>query len=236
MFDLARDLAPGPASVFTRQQATDWFAERYPKIKPATVAAHLIRMSVNAPSRRHLNAKPGEDDLFYKIDGHRYRRFRPDADPIGPSPGPAAEPAPSEDEPPEPSSDATRFAYEADLRDYLARNLGLIEAGLRLYVDEDVTGVEFPAGGRYIDILALDARGGFVVVELKVSRGYDRVVGQLQRYMAWVKRDLADPGQGVRGVIVARQISEDLRLACSIAPGVELFEYELQLTLKRIEA
>jgi RecB family endonuclease NucS len=39
--------------------------------------------------------------------------------------------------------------------------------------------LEFSAGDRYIDILAVDAQGSFVVIELKVSRGYDRVIGQL---------------------------------------------------------
>jgi len=38
--------------------------------------------------------------------------------------------------------------------------------------------VEFPAGGRYLDILALDSKGAFVVIELKVSGGYDRTMGQ----------------------------------------------------------
>jgi len=72
-----------------------------------------------------------------------------------------------------------------DLRNYLVRNLGLIEPGLRLYDEEGITGVEFPVGGRFIDILALDRHDRYVVIELKVSRGYDRVVGQLLRYMGW---------------------------------------------------
>ncbi len=67
------------------------------------------------------------------------------------------------------------FAYESDLRDFLAKNLSLLEPGLRLYQDEGITGVEFPACGRFIDILAVDTRENLVVIELKVSRGYDRV-------------------------------------------------------------
>jgi RecB family endonuclease NucS len=135
------------------------------------------------------------------------------------------------DEEPEAS---TEFAYESDLRDYLAGNLALVESGLKLYEDEGIDGVEFPVGGRFIDILARDSKGGFVVIELKVSRGYDRVVGQLMRYMAWVKKNLAKPGQSIRGVIVAREISEDLKLACSLIPGVQLMEYELSLKLKHV--
>ena len=72
------------------------------------------------------------------------------------------------------------------------------------------------------------------MIELKVSRGYDRTVGQLLRYVSWIKKNHAEPGQNVRGVIIAKQISEDLRLACSEVPGVSLFEYELSVKVKRI--
>jgi hypothetical protein len=139
-----------------------------------------------------------------------------------------------EEAPAEPSSAGGEFAYETDLRNYLAKNLNKLEPGLRVYEDEGITGVEFPVGGRFIDILAIDAKGSLVVIELKVSRGYDRVVGQLMRYVAWIKKNLAEPSQEVRGVIVAREISEDLLLACSMIPDVELFEYELSLSLKRV--
>jgi RecB family endonuclease NucS len=82
--------------------------------------------------------------------------------------------------------------------------------------------------------LATDANGNLVVIELKVSRGYDKVVGQLMRYVGWIKKNLAESNQNVRGVIVAREISEDLLLACSVVSGVELFEYELSLSLRRV--
>ena len=85
------------------------------------------------------------------------------------------------------------------------KNLSLLEPGLRLYEEEGITGIEFPAGGRFIDILAVDAQHNYVVIELKVSRGYDRVVGQLLRYMAWVKQHQAEATQQVRGIIVARR-------------------------------
>ena len=40
--------------------------------------------------------------------------------------------------------------------------------GLRLSDEEGITGVEFPVGGRFIDILALDRHDRYVVIELKV--------------------------------------------------------------------
>lgn len=239
MKEMAGALSPDPNGVFTKKDAISWFAEKYPKIKVGTVTAHLTRLSTNARSRTHYSARPGEDDVLYQMDGSRYRRYRPGQDPApiyephatsGASTVPEGEDEEAVSEP----SGGGEFAYETDLRNYLARNLSKLEPGLRVYEEEGITGVEFPVGGRFIDILAVDEKGGLVVIELKVSRGYDRVVGQLMRYVAWIKKNLAEPAQAVRGLIVAREISEDLLLACSLVPAVELFEYELSLSLTRV--
>lgn len=236
MQDMAAELASEPGSIFTRKQAVAWFEENYPKIRPATVAAHLIRLSTNAPSRMHYSAKPIQDDVLYQIDSSRFRRYDPDRDPepIREKGQPGASVESDEEDVDQPEG-AGEFAYERDLRNYLAKNLETLEGGLRLYEDDEgITGIEFPVGGRFIDILANDSDGGLVVIELKVSRGYDRVVGQLMRYVAWIRKNLSDNDQSVRGMIVAREISEDLRLACSLIPDVELFEYQLSLKLNRI--
>jgi hypothetical protein len=110
-----------------------------------------------------------------------------------------------------------------------------VEAGLKLYQEAGITGVEFPAGGRVIDILAVDAQNSLVVIELKVSKEYDRVIGQLLRYVAWVAENLAEPTQKVRGVIISREISGDLSMARSRVPDVELYEYDLSVTLKKVQ-
>lgn len=90
-------------------------------------------------------------------------------------------------------------------------------------------------GNRFIDILAVDDKNNYVVIELKVSRGYDRVIGQLLRYMAWIKQNHAEEAQKVRGMIIAREISDDLQLACSEIDNVELYEYNLSVTLRKIK-
>jgi hypothetical protein len=236
MRDMADSLGLEEGKSFTKQQVLDWFARNYPKIKKGTIAAHLIRLSTNAPSRLHYNAKESEDDIFYQIDGSHFRLYDATNDPApirdgGDSP-PVEPPGAGEGEP---VAGSTEFAYEADLKNYLARNLSVIEPGLSLYEDDGINGVEFPVGGRYIDILAVDDSNNLVVIELKVSRGYDRVVGQLMRYVAWISKNHADAGQNVRGIIVAREISEDLLLACGLLDNVELFEYELSLALKKVE-
>ena len=235
MREMANAFALQPGQHFNKQQAIGWFADHYPKIKKGTITAHLIRLSTNAQSRVHYNAKPHEDDLFFQLDGSRFRLYDPKQDPqpiYSADDNSDGEALKEEEVEPEASAE---FAYEKDLQNYLAKNLAVIEPGLKLYDEEGITGVEFPVGGRFIDILAVDSEENFVAIELKVSRGYDRVVGQLMRYMAWIGRNLADDSQQVRGVIVAREISEDLVLACSLLPSVQLFEYELSLTLNRVD-
>ncbi len=228
--EMLAELAPRQGQVFSKDDAIKWFAKSYGKIKQGTISAHLIRFSTNARTRLHYSVR-SDEDLLYQVDGSHFRRHDPSTDPPPIHPGIGV---PPDDEPadPEPPSE---FVYERDLRNFLQKNLAVIEPGLELYRDEEVTGVEFPVGGRFIDILAVDGKKELVVIELKVSRGYDRVVGQLLRYMAWIERNQAEPEQAVRGIIVAREISEDLKLACSSLSAVALYEYELSVMLRRIE-
>jgi len=231
--EMTADLARRTGQLFSKDQAIEWFAQRYPKIKEGTISAHLIRFSTNAPSRLHYSAK-ADEDLLFQVDASHFRLYDPSTDPV-PIHSKSDATASRRDELDDgEQASPSEFAYESDLRDFLAKNLSIIESGLELYQDEGITGVEFPAGGRFIDILAVDSERRLVVIELKVSRGYDRVVGQLLRYMAWIEKNHAEPGQRVRGIIVAREISEDLRLACSYLPTVALYEYELSVLLKKV--
>ncbi len=220
--------------IFTREQVVDWFAEHYPNVKQSTVVCHITRLSTNNPTRLHYSVKAdGTDDVFYKIDNSSFRLYNKGYDPT-----PITDKTPLEQIEQETanlsSECASEFAYEHDLRDYLARNLHIIEPSLELYAVEGITGVEFPVGGRYIDILAVDKNGGYVVIELKVSKGYDRVIGQLLRYVSWIKKNQAEPNQSVRGIIIAKKISEDLQLACSELPSVSLYEYDLAVAVRRV--
>jgi len=142
----------------------------------------------------------------------------------------------SEDEEDEIATEENEFAYENDLRNYLVRNLSVIEKGLRIYEALDgTTGAEFfvPGTSRRIDILATDNQNKFVVIELKVSRGYEKVVGQSLYYQSMVKTHFKQ--DRVRAIIIAREITPELKAATLFLPDIELFEYQLSLTLKRIK-
>lgn len=239
--DFVTDQNIAEGQTVSKEQVISWFKAKYPKIKMGTITAHLIKMSVNAPSRIHYNVNQnGEDDLFYQIDGGHFRLYEKETDssplyiklhPKGVDPiGNPSEP----EEETEREYQQTGFAYESDLRDFLSQNLAIIESGLRLYEDEGIRGIEFPVGGRFIDLLAIDKHNNYVVIELKVSKGYDRVIGQLLRYMAWIEKNQAESTQKVRGIIIAREISDDLHLATSKIPDVELFEYDLSVSLRKV--
>ena len=59
------------------------------------------------------------------------------------------------------------------------------------YEDENGNeGTQYTTDVGYIDILAEDEKGNFVVIELKKGRQSDRAVGQLLRYMVWIKKNL----------------------------------------------
>ncbi len=147
-------------------------------------------------------------------------------------------PAESEVEEPLEAPKSLSFAYESHLRDFIVKNLASVAmhgSRLTLYVDQNGRdGVEYPTAVGRIDILARDDTGGLVVFELKLSRGHDHTVGQILRYMGWVKQHLAG-GAPVRGVIVAKELSEPLRYAVSMTPLVSLHRYEVSFNLSPVE-
>lgn len=125
------------------------------------------------------------------------------------------------------------FAAEEDLRDFLSQNLDAIEPGLRLHKDDRGTGLEYPIDGGRIDVLGIDSNGRPLVIELKLSRGRKKALGQILYYMAWVDGHL---GMGAsRGLILAREIPDELRLAVKRASGVSLMESRLSIDIKRLD-
>lgn len=130
--------------------------------------------------------------------------------------------------------EAVEFALEAHLRDFLARNLDRIEAGLRLYTSDGRTGIEFAIDAGRIDLFAVDRNEKFVVIELKLSQGRNKTLGQLLYYMGWVDQHL---GNGpCRGIIIASEITEELSVAVARVPGVQLAKYRMSFAIEPVAA
>lgn len=132
--------------------------------------------------------------------------------------------------------DELTFGLERQLREFIADNLNAIDVNgrrLRLYFDPTGReGIEFSTDVGFIDILATDETGAFFIFELKRASSPDTAIGQLARYMGWVKHTIGKD-RDVNGVIVAKTINERLKYAASILPNVHLFEYDVKFYLKR---
>lgn len=97
---------------------------------------------------------------------------------------------------------------EKILEDFLERNLDKLEPGLSLI------GRQYPTITGPIDLFCRDKDGNLLVIELKKGRASDRVIGQLMRYIGFVKQNLLDhPKQVVRGVIVSRSVDKKLEMS-----------------------
>ena len=97
-----------------------------------------------------------------------------------------------------------RIQGEALLEEWLQGHLGRLEDGLGFLSRQ----YETPDAGR-LDILARDSQGKYVVIELKRDLASDTALGQLFRYIGWVRMHLAE-GDLVRGYIVGDRIDDHM--------------------------
>lgn len=129
------------------------------------------------------------------------------------------------------------FPLESHLRDFIVRNISNIlrdERQLVIFEDNNgMKGVEYQTGVGPIDILSKDSEGNFVVFELKLSKGPDKAIGQLLRYMGWIKHHLANDKR-VDGIIVAHSIDEKLKYAASVMQNIRLLEYEINFNVREV--
>jgi hypothetical protein len=132
------------------------------------------------------------------------------------------------------SEDTLAFALEAHLRDFLAKNMERIEPGLRLYDAGERKGIEFPIDKGRIDLLAIDQYQKYVVIELKLSHGRNKTLGQLLYYMGWIDKHLG--GGPCRGLIIANEIDKELSICVARVPGVSLARYRMSFAIESVGA
>ena len=126
----------------------------------------------------------------------------------------------------------SEFALEKHLEDFLIKNWAVTELGNRFDIYEG--GQQYPSDTGPIDILAISKdKKEIAVIELKKGRASDIVVGQVQRYMGYVKEELAEKDQSVRGIIIA--FEDDIRInrALSVAPNIEFYTYKINFKLEK---
>ena len=137
----------------------------------------------------------------------------------------------------ESTEDPSVFALEKHLEDFLVQNWKSTELGKTydIYEEEgEMVGQQYPSDTGPIDILAISKdKKELLVVELKKGRVSDMVVGQIQRYMGYVKDELSEPNQTVRGVIIAFEDDVRIHRALSVAQNIEFYTYKIQFKLEK---
>lgn len=131
--------------------------------------------------------------------------------------------------------DPTVFALEKHLEDFLVKNWKYTELGKNydIYEEEgELVGQQYPSDTGALDILAISKdKSTLLVVELKKGRVSDNVVGQIQRYMGFVKEELAEPGQIVKGVIIGLEDDIRIRRALAVTQNIEFYKYQVSFKL-----
>jgi hypothetical protein len=126
------------------------------------------------------------------------------------------------------------FYMEKQLEDFIIENWDNTEFGKKyelLIEDGEVISQQYQTEIGKIDILAKDkVTKNYVVIELKKNQTSDDTVGQLTRYMGWIKKNKKD--ENVKGIIVAGQFDNKLEYARTMVPNTEVFLYEVNFKLK----
>jgi endonuclease NucS-like protein len=133
---------------------------------------------------------------------------------------------------------ASRFGLERHLEEFLVENWNQtpLSQSLEILVDADgdLIGEQYATGVGPIDLLCRNRDGsGYTVIELKRRQTNDDTVGQVARYMGWVKKNLAREGQMVRGLIICPDADEKLMTALVVIPSIDVFTYTVSFTLSK---
>ena len=118
--------------------------------------------------------------------------------------------------------DPVAFALEKHLEDFLVKNWQQTELAKDFTIfeeDGNLVGQQYNTDAGPIDILAISKdKKRLLVIELKRGRASDAVVGQILRYMGFVRDQIAEPGQAIEGAIIALEDDKKLQWLLSLFP------------------
>lgn len=124
------------------------------------------------------------------------------------------------------ATDGEFFVLESGLEEAVKANLQQLR--LRLADESIQQQCNLGIGVGRTDLICLDKQDDFVVLELKAVHSSDLVVGQLLRYMGYIRENWAEKaGKKVRGIILTPSYDEQLRLAAKEA-NIQVLRVRIQ--------
>lgn len=131
--------------------------------------------------------------------------------------------------------DPVAFAMEKHLEAFLVANWNqtILSKDFSIYEEDgEPVGQQYATDAGPIDVLAISKnKKRLLVVELKRGRATDVVVGQVLRYMGFIKEQVAEADQTVEGIIIALDDDQKLRWALLSVPSISLYRYEISFKL-----
>jgi len=129
------------------------------------------------------------------------------------------------------------FSLEKHLEDFLVSNWSSTQLGKNYSIYEEggtSVGQQFQTDTGPIDILTIrNDLKEFRVIELKKGRASDAVVGQIQRYMGYIKDEVASHDQKVKGTIIALENDIRIKRALSVNQNIDFFKYKIDFSLEK---
>ncbi|MGH7038310.1 MAG: endonuclease NucS domain-containing protein [Stellaceae bacterium] len=131
--------------------------------------------------------------------------------------------------------DPAAFAMEKHLEAFLVANWNqtILSKEFSIYEEDgEPVGQQYATDAGPIDILAVGKdKKRLLVVELKRGRASDVVVGQVLRYMGFVKEQIAEADQTVEGAIIALEDDQKMRWALLSVPSISFYRYQVSFKL-----
>ena len=196
---------------------------RAPKKNPAIKHKNFLEVSwMEHPRDKHFDRVVFPMQTLAELSEEKFQNF------VGGVPPPP--------EPPEPIEDTSAFILEKYLEEFIVSNFhAIFKRKLKIYEDADGNdGQQYETEIGPIDILAVEPKSkSFVVIELKKGRPSDRVVGQILRYMGWVKKNLCTSGQDVKGLVICRDRDSKLSYALEMTNNIDVRYYSVSFKLRK---
>lgn len=141
----------------------------------------------------------------------------------------------------EDESNDYRFGLEKYLHEFLRDNWDRVELSKEweIYKEpgNDEAGYKYRCSVGVIDLLAKHKKKPkWLVIELKRGQTSDQTVGQVLRYMGWVRKELAEKNnEEVDGLIIAYDYDDGLKFALREVDRVSLKSYKVDFRLHEPE-